>query len=176
MLRSPRASWDIPPQYNSSGIVDECGMASRINPCAIGIISSPCKRRPDTGRPCPLAGKDKDNDLCAACDIAYGGSGPSEASARAYAAVRRVATPNGRTIPYSDKKRYPVDLPPRGEECAVPGCNNPPQGLRSPFCSKCRSRVAARVQRWYASNPEAGKPPLAYLFAKKQAGFREMVW
>ncbi len=174
MLRSSRSTGDIPSQFHAASLMDDAGYARRVNPLEPGILASPCKRRPDTGRPCPLAGKDKGNALCAACRLMYGGRGPDEAAARAFAAGR--PKPGNAATRTRVRGRFPFDLPPRGAVCAMPGCDRPPAGRKSPFCATCKSRVVSRARRWYAARPGASKPPLAYLLAIKRPVRQPVGW
>jgi len=172
MIRSRHSTGDLPAQFHASSITDDGGIARRVNPLARGILASPCKRRPDTGRPCPLLEMDKDNDYCGACRLMYGGAGPDEAEAMAFADMV-LSMGRGRRARMSAKKnRYPRELPPRGQVCAVAWCNRPPAGPRSPFCRQCRSRIMSRVRRWYRRSLDGGDPPPDYLYAERHQGKR----
>ena len=131
--------------------------AARFDP----LTESPCKRRPDTGEPCPLLWRNKKNPLCHKCGLMDGKPGPSLDEIQLAIFQNIVDKPEQDPTFRATKGTYAWDKPKRGKLCAFPGCDKPPKGIEVVFCNRHQSLVHNRLQHWYRDN--VGKPPLDWL-------------
>ena len=133
------------------------------------LLKSPCRCRPDTGKPCPLLNHQKNNRFCEHCQLLNGGkAGPDVAGLMAAIASGEIDNEetDTRNLPREENFKYDWDRPKRGPKCAVPWCDNPPKGDKCAFCKTCNSTVNSRVVQWYKRH--ITKPPLEWLYRKPE--------
>lgn len=128
------------------------------------ITSSPCRRRPDTGKPCVLLDYPKDNTSCENCGILGKGNcwdpvtfeiphEPTKPPKPKQRSLSKCATPE--CIKKTRSKsgyckgclagRPTPDL--GGDECIFPGCESITRSA-SGYCSYCRNIVWSRRRSW----------------------------
>jgi len=140
---------------------------SEVPPCGFPvdwITTSPCKRRPDSGEPCPLAWREKNNSVCHACHF-IGNDAPIQYHA---AQIARMLDRN--EIIFQSKPGIDALLqrPESGVRrsgmdglCVMDYCRRPVQKIThvGDFCGeRCYERAYNRLRRWLQSNPNTPPP------------------
>ena len=124
------------------------------SPCDYGIIKSPCMCRPDTGVPCGLLPKDKNQPFCAGCKftgngrMVYTGSDHDNEIIHEYYIRRN-----------NQKKRYGRREIKEQRVCIWPGCPHVMHQRCKPtdrYCKEHGDRYRHRVRQWGRQFP--GRP------------------
>ena len=121
------------------------------HPAATGPTRSPCKRRPETGAPCPLAAWDKGNNVCVVCLLRFG----LEPDIDPWQIHDMIKAGQVHTVVVEDthiraRHPYPCDFPGCNISTAVPG-----------YCGKHRDITTKRRVAW--QKHREGEPPIEFL-------------
>ncbi len=121
------------------------------------VTKSPCKERPETGEPCPLASKDKNNNVCSICHLVGN-------NAQTKLHVSEIADMLARDAVDFGGEKLIKNLPVRhaglSGECVMDDCERPVTKIShiGDFCGrKCYERCYNRLKKWVRDHP--GTPP-----------------
>jgi hypothetical protein len=122
--------------------------------CVCRPASSPCRRRPDTGRPCVLLKKHKDNSICSNCGLIPGKGRRVWSDAEIIAAIKAgLLEPRIEIARITPQSHNP-------HPCAFPDC--PEIIKKGKMCREHGAIVANRRQAWAQKYP--GPPDPAWVF------------
>ena len=152
---------------------------TRSHPCATGMTSSPCKRRPDSGEPCPLLDWPKANNICGACDLRpYGAPSQkrrmSPADIKGYIDRKEIVFEQLHYVDRSIERTGKVLTRSKNptHRCLNPHCRV--VIARGLHCQRCAPKVYYWESKWRKANP--CKPcPEDYKYQYDLPGHRERV-
>ncbi len=133
------------------------------------VTKSPCKCRPETGEPCPLASKDKNNSVCSICHLVGNNTQTKLHVSEIADMLARDAVDFG-----GEKmiKNLPVRHAGLSGECVMDDCERPVTKIShiGDFCGrKCYERAYNRLKKWMRDHPGT-TPPDGHLYQALHGG------
>jgi len=118
-------------------------------------IVSPCVKRPDTGAPCILSRREKNNSICLKCYYIHGGPVKTLADIQ-----EELLKPREVSIRTNKREQ------PNGLTCQMPWCDS--TARFGAYCSDCNRIVKDRKLSWARTHNDGSEPPEEVLHRMKK--------